>query len=184
MKIIEKKNVFSGYSKINQLTVLNEAEGITFKREVLERGSSVTLLVYDSIHQKVLLTHEFRAGQYKEVRESTGLVAGMIDNNEAPEVCASRELLEEAGLTVPASNIKLLRSSYTSPGITDEISHMCYVDTDLSDVDIERRYGVLGEAESIRLSLVAISELPDLLESTMLSASAALLIGYLANGII
>jgi ADP-ribose pyrophosphatase len=44
--------------------------------------------------------------------------AGKLDTSEAPEVCARRELEEEAGLR--ATELQKLTSIYTTPGFTDE----------------------------------------------------------------
>lgn len=44
--------------------------------------------------------------------------AGKLEAGEAPELCARRELEEEAGLR--ASELRKLTSIYTTPGFTDE----------------------------------------------------------------
>jgi len=48
--------------------------------------------------------------------------AGKLDGGEAPEVCAARELIEEAG--VEAGRIDHLASILTTPGFTDEVIHL------------------------------------------------------------
>jgi len=48
--------------------------------------------------------------------------AGTLTPGEAPEVCARRELLEEAG--VNAGRIERLTSIWTTPGFTDELIHL------------------------------------------------------------
>jgi ADP-ribose pyrophosphatase len=48
--------------------------------------------------------------------------AGKPDGGEAPEVCAARELIEEAG--VEAGRIDHLGSILTTPGFTDEVIHL------------------------------------------------------------
>src|SRR5213076_3180132 len=48
--------------------------------------------------------------------------AGTLDSGEAPETCARRELLEEAGVT--AEQLERLTSIYTTPGFTDEVIHL------------------------------------------------------------
>jgi ADP-ribose pyrophosphatase len=48
--------------------------------------------------------------------------AGKLDGGEAPEVCAARELIEEAG--VEAGRIDHLGSILTTPGFTDEVIHL------------------------------------------------------------
>src|SRR5213083_3389706 len=48
--------------------------------------------------------------------------AGTLDSGEAPETCARRELLEEAGVT--AGRLQRLTSIWTTPGFTDEVIHL------------------------------------------------------------
>jgi ADP-ribose pyrophosphatase len=48
--------------------------------------------------------------------------AGKLDGDEAPEVCAARELREEAGLQ--AGELRRLGAIYTAPGFCDEKIHL------------------------------------------------------------
>ena len=56
--------------------------------------------------------------------------AGKLDPGEAPEVCAARELAEEAGLT---GTLAHLTTIHTTPAFTDEVIHL-YVATDFRGV--------------------------------------------------
>jgi ADP-ribose pyrophosphatase len=55
--------------------------------------------------------------------------AGKLDPGEAPQVCAARELTEEAG--VVAGRLTHLASIVTTPGFTDEVIHL-YLAEDLT----------------------------------------------------
>src|SRR5213595_3472267 len=55
--------------------------------------------------------------------------AGTLDSGEAPETCARRELLEEAGVT--AERLERLTAILTTPGFTDEVIHL-YLATGLT----------------------------------------------------
>src|SRR3989441_8346402 len=48
--------------------------------------------------------------------------AGTLESGEAPEACARRELLEEAGVT--AERLERVTAVFTTPGVTDEGSHL------------------------------------------------------------
>lgn len=48
--------------------------------------------------------------------------AGRLDSGESPEVCARRELREEAG--VEAGRLERLTTIWTTPGFTDEAIHL------------------------------------------------------------
>jgi ADP-ribose pyrophosphatase len=63
----------------------------------------------------------------RQFRYATGgplweIPAGTCGPGEAPEACARRELLEEAGVT--AAHIDHLTSIWTTPGFTDEVIHL------------------------------------------------------------
>lgn len=58
--------------------------------------------------------------------------AGKLEPGEAPEVCAARELAEEAGLT---GTLTPLLPLWTTPAFTDEVIHL-YVARDLDPVPL------------------------------------------------
>jgi ADP-ribose pyrophosphatase len=63
----------------------------------------------------------------KQYRYATGgplweIPAGTLGPGEAPDVCARRELLEEAGVT--AQRLDPLTAIWTTPGFTDEVIHL------------------------------------------------------------
>ena len=63
----------------------------------------------------------------RQFRYATGgllweVPAGTLAPGEAPEACARRELLEEAGVT--AQRVDRLTSIWTTPGFTDEVIHL------------------------------------------------------------
>jgi len=61
--------------------------------------------------------------------------AGRLNEGEAPEACARRELQEEAG--VAAGRLERLTTIWTTPGFTDEAIHL-FLATDLVDVPTAR----------------------------------------------
>ncbi len=69
---------------------------------------------------KILIERNLRHSIAKTLYE---LPAGHIEKGETPEESASRELVEETGYK--PGRIKRLFSSYSSPGISDEINHFC-----------------------------------------------------------
>ncbi len=74
----------------------------------------------------VLLIHQFRHAAGGFIYE---VPAGKLDAGEPPDVCARRELAEEAG--VDAGTLQALGSILTTPGFTDEVIHL-YLATDLT----------------------------------------------------
>jgi len=69
--------------------------------------------------EDVLLIRQFRHAAGGTILE---VPAGKLDAGEAPEVCAARELEEEAGQR--AGRVESLGSIWTTPGFTDEVIHL------------------------------------------------------------
>lgn len=74
----------------------------------------------------ILLIRQFRYAAGGPLWE---IPAGTLDPGEAPDACARRELLEEAGVT--ADRLHRLTSIFTTPGFTDEVIHL-YLATGLT----------------------------------------------------
>jgi ADP-ribose pyrophosphatase len=68
---------------------------------------------------QLLLIRQYRYATEGFVYE---VPAGRLENNEAPEVCARRELREETGCT--AERIEHVFTMFTTPGFTDEKIHV------------------------------------------------------------
>src|SRR5881296_1680885 len=67
----------------------------------------------------ILMIRQFRYAAGGDLWE---VPAGTLAPGEAPEACARRELLEEAGVT--AEHVERLTSIWTTPGFTDEAIHL------------------------------------------------------------
>lgn len=63
----------------------------------------------------VLLVKQFRESVREELLE---IPAGILEEDESPEECAAREVLEETGYR--ATKLEQLGTVYSSPGFTDE----------------------------------------------------------------
>lgn len=121
MEIKKRERAYDGYFKINKLTV--EQEGQTFTREQFNRGNAVCALVYDTEAQQYILTKQFRIGAESELVE---VVAGMIDEGEAPEQSIRREIEEEIGYHV--NKLEHLHTFYSSPGGATEKVTLFYAE--------------------------------------------------------
>jgi len=76
------------------------------------------------------------------------LPAGRLSPGEAPELCGSRELLEETGLR--AARLEPLGIFHPSPGVFDEVIHL-FLGTGLSQGEAEPE--AYEDIETIRLPL-------------------------------
>jgi 8-oxo-dGTP pyrophosphatase MutT (NUDIX family) len=99
--------------------------------EVLHRPDSVTIVAVDG--GLIVVVHQTRAGANARTLE---LPAGSIEEGEAPEEAAARELVEECGLAAGAW--RNLGSFWAAPDYSTEYVH-AFEATDLVDVGIGER---------------------------------------------
>ena len=99
-------------------------------REVVRHPGSVVVIPWDG--EAVVMIEQYRHPAGRPVLE---LPAGKLDTaGEPPEQTARRECIEEVGLS-PAS-LKLIQGCFTSPGFTDEYSHI-YLAEGLTGVPLD-----------------------------------------------
>lgn len=148
-------------------------------RELFERGHAVAVLPYDPRTDVVVLIEQFRVGALARVGGPwlVEIVAGVIDGEEAPEVVARREAIEEAGLEL--GRLEKICRFYVSPGGTSESIHR-----DCGEVDAEGAGGIHGlaeEGEDIRVfSEDAEAALARLARGEIDSASPVIALQWLA----
>lgn len=92
-------------------------------REIFDRKHAAAVLPIDPARGTVILVSQFRlpaflTGHKKPLIE---VIAGALDND-APEVCAKREALEEAGIDV--GDLKEVFNCFMSPGAITERIHL------------------------------------------------------------
>ena len=124
-----------------------------------ERGDSAAVLIRDAHNEVFLLTEQFR---YPTCKAGAGwlteVVAGMIDDDEAPSDTLTREIREEIGYC--ASSFQHIGTFYVSPGGSSERIHLYY-----SVVDGTKRKssggGVLIEGENIRVVTTPVDQALD-----------------------
>lgn len=100
--------------------------GQKYIRDIVNPGEAVIILPIDKDGNVIFEL---------QLREAVGevsleLPAGMIDEGEAPEVAAKRELMEETGYV--AKKIEHLKSVHTTSGYSSEKIHI-YLATDLEE---------------------------------------------------
>jgi ADP-ribose pyrophosphatase len=84
---------------------------------VVHPGGAVAVLPVDG--DEVVLIRQYRAAIDAWILEAP---AGTLEDGEAPEACAARELIEETGFA--AAELVPLGAVYTTPGFSDEVIHL------------------------------------------------------------
>lgn len=107
-----------------------ELELIQEKYEVVRRPAAVGALVYWCSQEKIVVVKHKRPAVNDWVWE---IVAGIVEPGESLINAVEREVMEEVGLTV--KNVVGLGSFYPTPGYSDEVIHLFYVEADNSKLN-------------------------------------------------
>jgi ADP-ribose pyrophosphatase len=89
-------------------------DGHETKFDIIEHGGSVVLVPLDS-DGNLLFVRQYRHAAGMDLLE---LPAGTLDEGEAPEVCAAREIREETGFA--AGKLEKIGEFYLAPGYSTE----------------------------------------------------------------
>lgn len=150
------------------------------QREVCLRGHAVGVLLYDPAADAVVLIEQFRAGAAASVGPAwlTEIVAGMIEEGEAPEDVARRESEEEAGCTPTA--LEFICDYFPSPGVLAETVTLYCGRVDCAGIGT--RGGAAEEHEDIRILTMDAGEAIRLLDANHYRNSITIIaLGWLAR---
>ncbi|QFI39885.1 ADP-ribose diphosphatase [Moritella marina ATCC 15381] len=158
IEIINKKQVFNGFFKINTYTfkhrLFSGGWSNEITREVFERGNAAAVIPYDAGRDEVVLIEQIRIPAIESTSQPwlLELVAGMIDKQgeDSAEV-VKREAIEEAGVEI--GRCDFIMQFLASPGGTSEA-----LDLYVGEVDSSTAHGVHGlvsEGEDIRVHVVS-----------------------------
>lgn len=127
-KILSEEIAFPGrWIKVNRYHVEDSSDHSIKEFECMERGNSVTAVVFDPTTNEYLFTEQWRMGAKTDLLE---LAAGAMDHaGEAPDQTIQREIEEELGYKIKPSSLKLLFEFYVSPGGCSEKMFLYYAET-------------------------------------------------------
>ncbi|PJC71344.1 MAG: DNA mismatch repair protein MutT, partial [Zetaproteobacteria bacterium CG_4_8_14_3_um_filter_59_5] len=99
--LLEQTTGYQGFFRLDVSTIRHDRfDGgeLEIKREYLERGDAVVVLLFDPALDEVLLIEQFRVGPVARDDHPwlIEVVAGMLHPGEDPLDCARRECIEEA----------------------------------------------------------------------------------------
>ena len=165
-KIINKKNLYSGFFSLNKYEFIHEKHNgewtSNVEREVFSGAHVSTLLPYDPIKKEIILIQQFRAGVLSRYDENylLEIVAGIVDEGENPEQTAIRECFEETGCEV--KQIHPVQSYFPAPGSSESYYHL-YLG-EIQAFDGERIKGLEKENEDILVKSFKIEEVKQMLK--------------------
>jgi ADP-ribose pyrophosphatase len=158
--ISEEKVVFDDHYKMVKAKVTYdtfEGNQISTTRLAFKRGDSVGILLLEKDSNSILLTNQFR---YPTCKNADGwlmeIPAGSLEENEKPQDCIKREVMEELGYKIKMP--KLLSTFYTSPGASTERIFLFYCEVSKND-KIEKGGGNEQENEDIQLVKIPVSQI-------------------------
>ena len=179
-EIVAREAGYDGFFRLDRLSVrFRRYDGgwSEITREVLERGHTVGVLLYDPARDKVVLVEQFRA---PAVDAPGGpwlieTVAGIIEEGETPEDVARRETAEETSLAVGA--IERIGAFMLSPGGASE-----FITLYLGRVDSRDAGGVHGiDDEDIRSVVMDTDDaLAAVADGRIVAANAVIALQWLA----
>ncbi len=160
VEIVAKETVFKGYFQVDRYRLRHRtfAGGWTAEvtREVFERGHAVAVLLYDPAADRVALIEQFRPGAYASGGKPwlVEMVAGIVEEGEATDEVARREVREEAGCEV-LDLVHALDFS-ASPGASSETVRLYCARVDAAGIG--GLHGLEHEGEDIRVFTVTSDE--------------------------
>lgn len=156
--------------RVREDTCERESDKLEHTFFVIENPDWVNVVALDAANQVVLI-EQFRHGTEEIILEIPG---GMIDDGEAPETAARRELLEETGFA--SDKFIYLGKSRPNPAIQNNwIYHFAALNCE----KIEET--AFDEHESVVTKLVSLDEIPQLIESEQITHSLVLAGFYKLN---
>jgi nudix-type nucleoside diphosphatase (YffH/AdpP family) len=155
----------------------------TLSHEVYRHGRAAAVLLYDAKRRVVTLVKQFRAGAYLSdgALATIEVCAGMLDGD-PPDVCATREALEETGVVIrdPVHAF----DAYMSPGgMTEKIA--CFV-ASYGEADRTGKGGGVDEDEHIEVLEIPFGEALAMIGSGAIADAKTIALLYYAqaNGLI
>lgn len=186
VEIQKDEVVYNGFFKMNKRVLrhrkFNGEWSEYMTREMMVRSDAICVLLFDPQLDKLLMIEQFRPCLPEH--ESPWLlevVAGMVEEGEADDEVARREVLEEAGVEV--KRLEYMFRFVPSPGGLVEHLRMYAGEIDASQVDLEATLGLDEEHEDIKLHLFDSADVMPLLEQEIVNASAIMALQWFAlNG--
>ena len=134
--------------------------GELVERDVEDHGEAVAVLPYDPLRRVALLVRQCRAAPLLAVGETDTLEvpAGRLEN-EAPEACARREVMEEVGLRL--GELQPVAITWTMAALSTERAHLYLAPYSAAD-RVAAGGGLADEQEVINVAETSLVDLASL----------------------
>lgn len=123
-RTIASRRIYEGRILNLRVDTVELPDGTTSTREIVEHRGAVALVVLDE-ERNVLLVRQYRKPLERYMLE---IPAGTLEQGEAPDDCARREIQEETGFA--ARSLERIGGFFSAPGFCTEYLHL-YLATDL-----------------------------------------------------
>ncbi len=157
-QLLKSEIVYPGRAFTIRRDHLRLPDGHETKFDIVEHHGSVIILPVDA-DGNLLFVRQYRHAAGLDLLE---LPAGTLDEGEAPEACAGREVREETGMA--AGKLEHLGGFYLAPGYSTEYMNV-YLATDLHHDPLEADADEFLSVERIpveeALAIATRGELPD-----------------------
>lgn len=181
---IQTQILASSWAVLKKLTYEYQKDDGTWEqqtREAYDRGNGVTILLCNPHKDTVLLTRQFRIPTYLNGNPDGHLIetpAGKLED-ENPEDCIKREVLEETGYKV--DKVTKIFEAYMSPGSVTELIHF-YTGEYSDEMKMTAGGGNIDEQENIQVMETPFKEALQMVrEGKIKDAKTMMLLQYAQN---
>lgn len=181
VEIVAEKLLAEGRFRLTRTCAqIEEADGVrrAVDHEIYHYKSAAAVLLFDPARGLVRLVKQFRLGAYLAdgALETIEVCAGMLDGD-APEVCATREALEETGVRL--AGLRHAFDAYMSPGgMTETIA--CFV-APFSAADCVGPGGGVDDDEHIEIVDIGFDEALAMIDSGKIRDAKTIALLYYAK---
>jgi len=163
-ELLKSEIVYPGRAFTIRRDTLRLPDGRETRFDIVEHVGSVIILPLDA-HDHLLFVRQYRHAAGLDLLE---LPAGTLDEGEAPEACARREVREETGMA--AGRLEPLGGFYLAPGYSTEYMYV-YLATDLRYDPLEADADEFLSVERVPLAeALAMFERGEILDAKSLAA--------------
>lgn len=181
-KVSQSHIVFKEELVVETATI--STKGHSFQKQRLKREDAAAVLLLNTDTNHIILTRQFRYAVHDKTDDDfLEIIAGKLDEGEAPVKAAIRETMEETGYRIREENIQLLMSCFSTPGYSSECFYVYYATVTDKDKTGEGG-GLKEENESIEVVELDAGEFIDMVKNGKLKDCKTCVAGlYFANHI-